>query len=254
MRLSPLLCLVSVGKKMLKGPSPRLLAKDQLEVARLLLKFGARPNAQDVAGKTVCHYGAGAMATPMTMEVVRMCAAAAESSHLFGKQVELRGLKTVEFNGKRGICLGFNAETGRRVVYLVSMKEQMAFKPENIVLVDAAPAPKAKLCDIQDRLGAVALIEVCMTNRVDVAQFLLDDLQASVDIADSDGCSPKSMVLMPGSQMISRVAPLVMKTAMKRARKEKKKATLSCAQCGVADSLEHSLEVCNQWYVLWRVV
>lgn len=116
MRLTPLLILVALGKGMDKILPPqqlKILKEKQLKIARLLLLYGARPDCKDVCGKTVVHYGAGIMASPMTMEVVRMCSAAYPSSHLFGKEVVLQGLKSEELNGKRGIARGFVVQSGR---------------------------------------------------------------------------------------------------------------------------------------------
>jgi len=245
MRLSPLLCIVSMGKNAMGANS-----ENQLQVVRLLLLYGARPDAKDVVGKTVCHYGAGVMATPMTMEAVRMCSAAAESSHLFGKEVVLRGLNAEGLNGKRGVARGYVVSSSRRVVYLIDDEKELAVKPENIALVnneEGSAVQKPKLCDLQDRLGGTALLEVTMSGRVDVANFLLDELGASVEIADSDGCSPKSMIMHPGGQFGSAVAPLIMKATMKRARQEKKGLENHCSSCGIAGTSEKPLQLCARW-------
>ena len=45
-------------------------------MAELMLRYGARPDAQDVCGKTVCHNSTGAMATETTKSVVKLCAEA----------------------------------------------------------------------------------------------------------------------------------------------------------------------------------
>eukprot|EP00957_Ditylum_brightwellii_P138642 10567293-Ditylum_brightwellii.AAC.1 len=50
LRLSPLLMLVSMGKN-LAGFEDEL-GKAQIQVAKVLLEYGARPDAQDVCGKT----------------------------------------------------------------------------------------------------------------------------------------------------------------------------------------------------------
>lgn len=190
MRLSPLLMIVSAGKNIF--PQTADLMRKQIQVARILLKYGASPDAKDVCGKTVCHYGAGMMATKMTMEVVSLCIQAAESSHLFNNEVELVGLKNETMNGKLGVARGIDTATGRRAVYVCDEKKQIAVKPENIRLHNAqqSVSERPKLCDVQDRLGAVSLIELMMTNRGDVVKFLLNEHNARIDIADSDGCSP----------------------------------------------------------------
>eukprot|EP00978_Attheya_sp_CCMP212_P003707 scaffold7843_cov47-Attheya_sp.AAC.2 len=245
MRVSPLLMIVSLGKSIpVADPSadPALLAQRQVAIATMLLKYGARPDAKDVCGKTVCHYGAGQMATDMTMKVVDMCIPAAQSSHLFGKQVQLYGLRNESMNGKIGTAKGYIAGTpGRRAVYLLEEKKEMAIKPGNICLIGGSrpqneAEPRPNLCDIQDRLGSVSLLEVFMTNRPDVAKFLLDKHNASIDVADWDGFSPKSMAVKPGVGMVTEVGPKIMKRAMKQGRAEKKADKGQCSKCGAVES------------------
>lgn len=130
MRLSPLLLIVSAGKNIQLPPD--VLSRHQVEVAKILLKYGARPDAKDVSGKTVCHYGSGMMATNTTMEIATMCIEAAESSHFFGKEVELYDLKNETMNGKQGIARGYDTASNRRAVYIFSDEKQVAVKPENI--------------------------------------------------------------------------------------------------------------------------
>jgi len=241
MRLSPLLCVVSVGKNGI------VKAEDHVKVVKLLLLYGARPDAKDVVGKTVCHYGAGAMATDMTIEVVRMCSAAAESSHLFGKEVVLQGLNKASLNGKRGIAHGFVTESGRRVIYLIDQEKELSIKPENITLGDgSAVESPTKLCDIQDRLGGTALLEVFLSDRVDVGKFLIEELGASVDIRDSDGCSAKSLALN-GGHMFSAIGPVVMKAASKRARQEDNILKNRCSNCDIQEAPETTLLQCSKW-------
>jgi hypothetical protein len=247
MRVSPLLMMVSMGKN-IPNPDPERLAQRQLTIAAMLLKYGARPDAKDVCGKTVCHYGAGQMATAMTMQVVDMCIPAAQSCHFFGKDVELYGLSNESMNGTRGIARGYIAGTGRRAVYVLDQKKEMAIKPGNIRLVGAqqneSSEPRPNLCDIQDRLGGVSLLEVFMTNRADVAEFLLDKHNARIDVADWDGFSPKSMALRPGAGFVTSVGPMIMKRAMKQGRAEKKADKGQCSKCGVVESSTLVLSVC----------
>jgi hypothetical protein len=241
MRVSPLLMIVSLGKNVPQADPAR-----QVAIATMLLKYGARPDAKDVCGKTVCHYGAGQMATDMTMKVVDMCIPAAQSSHLFGKDVELYGLSNESMNGICGIARGYIAGTGRRVVYLLDQKKEMAIKPSNIRLVEAnnEAEPRPNLCDIQDRLGIVSLLEVFMTNRDDVAKFLLDKHDARIDLADSDGFSPKSMALKPGAGFVTSVGPMIMKRAMKQSRAEKKSVKRQCTKCEAVESSTLVLSKC----------
>jgi hypothetical protein len=91
------------------------------------------------------------MATDMTMKVVDMCIPAAQSSHLFGKDVDLYGLSNESMNGKGGIARG-GIGTGRRAVYLLDQSKEMAIKPGNIRLIEAnnEAEPRPKICDIED--------------------------------------------------------------------------------------------------------
>ena len=258
MRLTPLLAIVSLGKGLTAGgrredaeQQIQTLHDNQIKIARLLLLYGARPDARDVCGKTVCHYGAGIMATPMTMEVVRMCSAAHQSSHLFGKQVVLQGLQTTELNGKRGIVRGYVVQSARRVVYLYEDEKEMAVKPENLVLADGSTTvePPRKLCDLQDRLGGTCLLEVFMSNRVEIGKFLLDELGADPSVADYDGYSPEMMCMMPFSQMASGIGPMVMQAAMRRKKAELRAKMNVCAKCQTPGTSEQPLKQCAKWYV-----
>jgi len=253
MRLTPLLVIVSLGKgaeKVLPADQLRFVTENQLKVARLLLLYGARPDCRDVCGKTVIHYGSGIMATEMSMEVARWCSAAYPSSHLFGKEVILQGLNSAELNGKRGIARGFVVQSGRRVVYLIDDERELSVKPENIALADGTTVdPPRKLCDVQDRLGGTALLEVFMSNRVHIGKFLLEELQADPSVADWDGYSPEVMCMRPNSQMASGIGPMVMKAVMKRKKAELKAQLDVCAQCKVNGTTEHPLKNCAKWYV-----
>ena len=52
-----------------------------------------------VCGKTVVHYGAGKIATPVTLAMLSLCITAAEAGPPPGSQVELIGLSKAELNG-----------------------------------------------------------------------------------------------------------------------------------------------------------
>jgi len=245
MRLPPLLLLVALGKGVL--PQTADLSQRQVLVARMLLKYGARPDAKDVCGKTVCHYGAGMMATNMTMEVVTMCIEAAESCHVFGQEVELFGLKNENMNGKRGVGRGFDAVTGRRAVYLFDDKKQVALKPANIRLCNESDTPiRPRLCDVQDRLGMVCLTEVFMTSRDDVAKFLLDKHRARLDVADWDGYSPQSMAVRPGADLSSSVAKFVKRKVTEDGLAKMKTEKGRCSQCGSLETADTPLLVCSR--------
>ena len=77
LRLSPIFfCLI--GERYPRPPnSPQ---GQHLCIARELLARGARPDARDVCGKTVAHYGAGAIATPLTLSIVDLCIEKAKAS------------------------------------------------------------------------------------------------------------------------------------------------------------------------------
>ena len=256
MRLTPLLAIVSMGKFMaFPVGQHKILTENQLKIARLLLLYGARPDARDVCGKTVCHYGAGAMATPITMEVVRMCSAAHQSSHFFGKEVVLHGLQAADLNGKRGIARGFVVQSGRRVVYLIDDEKELALKPENLALADSTTIePFRKLCDIQDRLGGTALLEVFMSNHVHVGKFLLEELEADPGLADSDGYSPEMMAMQPHGQVSSAIGPMVMQAVMRRRKAEQIAKMNVCAKCQVIGTADKPLMNCSKWYVRSRLL
>jgi hypothetical protein len=66
-RLTPLLLIMSMGKQ-LKPRTSYDVVSSQLKAVQLLLEYGARPDAKDVCGKTVCHYGMGPYATDMSLQ------------------------------------------------------------------------------------------------------------------------------------------------------------------------------------------
>lgn len=260
MRLSPLLLIVSVGKNLLtiQGGQQQFSL-----VAKLLLKNGASPIAKDVMGKTIAHYGAGGMATEMTLEVTDMCIRAAKSHHLFGKEVKLHDLNTEELNGNVGIAGGFDPDSGRRVVYLVEGEKEVWIKIENMSLVDNAVKcqPFPLLTDIQDRMGSVSLHELVMPSEFQAAivdrtaEFLLKKHNTSIYTEDCDGCSPIQMVSGPG-QMFGerRVAKLVMEAATKKGRetrKARKEGERMCANCSAcSDESGGKLLVCSRCKVI----
>mmetsp|Transcript_37639 Transcript_37639/g.61458 ORF Transcript_37639/g.61458 Transcript_37639/m.61458 type:complete len:488 (-) Transcript_37639:266-1729(-) len=258
MRLSPLLLLVSAGKTMIALNS---VSQDFQGVAKLLLKHGASPVAKDVLGKTICHFGAGAMATKMTLDVVDICIHAAKTHHLHDKEVELHSLNSQEMNGKVGIVGGFDSDTGRRSVYLEKDQREVWIKTENMKLtgsVDSQSYPP--LTDIQDRVGSVSLHELCLPQqisggpeRIDVAEFLLQKHRTSIhtkDTEDTDGVSPFQMVSGLGQMVGARgVAKLIMEAATREARqttKAKRQSKRCCANCkNVLDKEASSCSRCK---------
>lgn len=125
-QLSPLLLAVAVGKNVRYPPGGAVT--NHIGVVRILLEYGGRPDATDVSGRAVCHYRAEVMATEMTLDAVDFCICAAQTSHLLGRDVELRGLRNVALNGARGVAGG----SDRRVVYLFDKEREIAMKPANI--------------------------------------------------------------------------------------------------------------------------
>jgi hypothetical protein len=255
-RLSPLMMIVSIGKNVQVAQAPlgnEAFGSIQLEAVKLLLEYGARPDARDVCGKTVCHYGLGAFATDMTMTAAGYCIAAHQSSHFFNKEVELHSLQKAELNGLRAICRGYVVATGRRSVYLLDRKQTVALKPENLKLVDGddeSSSSRPKLCDIPDRLGCVSLMEVLMQERVDVATVLLDQHNARSDIVNAEGLSPKQMAITAG--VLSKVGHLIVKHGMRQSRDAAKEEKNACSKCGKTDvhlskcSLCRSVQYCSR--------
>ena len=234
MRLSPLLLIVSVGKTITcLGPSDPNIQQHR-EMAKFLLRNGASPVAKDVMGRTVCHYGAGAMATEMTLDVVDMCIEAGKSHCLHGKQVELYGLKTQEMNGRMGIAGGFDFDLKRRCVFMPEEKKEIWIKVENMKLALAADLPKClQLTDVLDRLGTISLHEVVIKDKVDVAKFLLERHQTSIHTKEMGGISPFEMVVgMDHSNL--NVTSLIMDAARREGReatKVKKQSKRCCGYC-----------------------
>ena len=194
MRLSSIMMTVALVDMLQPGKV------DCVGVVALLLKYGANPTAQDVAGRTVVHYGAGMMATEQSLKMVELCIEAAKSHHMYGKQVELCGLSTASMNGKRGVCAGYVYQNNASRRSVVLGTRQVAIKIENLKLVnesDKGYKPKL-LADVQDRMGCVALHEVMMTERKDSAEFLLQK-GASLDIKELDqNTTPREMCMRSG--------------------------------------------------------
>lgn len=237
-----------------------VLEQNLLKVVVLLLQYGARPDARDVTGRTVCHYGAGICATDMSMAATSMCIGAAISAHCFGKEIVLREMDDSSYNGMRGLAAGYQSETARRIVYLFGKKTEIAVMNRNIRLVQepsnqqkavmVPPPEKAfHLCDVQDRLGRVCLAELFESKRVDVATFLMHKHEASVDIPDWNGNTLRGLSLMRGSQTASGVAQLIAVEVTKTARMKRKQAENICHACGLTGSKERPLSVCQPWYV-----
>lgn len=265
-RLSPLLMLVSIGKNLQVASVSVRLAAVQVEVAKVLLRYGARPDARDFAGKTVCHYGMGMMATMhMTVEIACACSEAHKSSDLYGRQVELHGLEGAsELNGSVGWCRGYQVDKGRRIVYLPNEGRLVNVKRKNIKLVvdiettaasvetegtegdgSEKPAFPGWLCDIPDRLGSVCLHELVQSEREDIARLLFDKYVADINVADVDGVSPSQMSTRGGAALVNRVAAMITAEAGFRASKVEKILLRQCTNCGAKSSTLKDCQVCR---------
>jgi hypothetical protein len=198
-------------------------------------------------------------ATFFSIEVVKLCVEAHESSHLYGKRVRLDGLKTEAMNGRVGFCRGYDCETKRRAVYLPDLEKEMGIKPENLKLLaqgDEETKPeRPKLVDIQDRLRSVALHELIvslltpntgqqssspnMPSREYVATVLLENLKARVDIEDCDKHSPLNMVMRPMHPMFAGnpVVQMIKDATVKQGLKEKTEEFHRCRHCGKSDNV-----------------
>jgi hypothetical protein len=136
------------------------------------------------------HYGAGGMATKMTLEIVDMCIRAAKSHHLFGKDVKLHGLNTPSMNRKVGIAGGFDPDLDRRSVYLPKEQREVWVKVENMSLLQESSCQKYPLLsEILDRMGGISLHELCMPRimtgmdeNCDAAKLLLRKHRTSIYI------------------------------------------------------------------------
>lgn len=246
LRLSPILMVATVNKQQ----------EAIVKVAELLLSYGARPDARDVCGKTVCHYGMGAMATDFSIKVCEICIRVHKSQYLFDQKVELIGLKQrSDLNGAIGDCGTYKVSVDRRNVCLCETEEVVAVKPENLRLwkkddVSHGEIVWPDLYDIPDRRGVTIIQEVTLDNRVDVADILLNRYHARVDIVDCHGHSTAQMVRQMAKS--SQVSRMVDKAARQQDRKKRDLNLRTCGNCGVVkDDIQecaacHSIAYCNR--------
>ncbi|KAL7526296.1 hypothetical protein ACHAWF_001714, partial [Thalassiosira exigua] len=205
MRLSPLMIAIAISKckqyfSHLTGAM--LASMDHVKVVRVLLKYGAKPDCRELTGKTVVHYGASSRATAESLKMTEHLIEAAKSSNHFGKHVVLRKLNKAEYNGMAGRLGGFLVKTGRREVTLDEGNKKLALLPRNIFAYGEGREEVCvydatrKLVNDFDRFGTLSLHEVFMSERTDVAQFLVDR-GISVDIAPVCGNTIRKMVHTP---------------------------------------------------------
>lgn len=257
MRLSPMLLLIAIGaKNIMQGTYAYFIADmtgkpQHLEVAKILLKYGARPDSCDVTGKNACHYGAGCMATQLSMDIVALCMEAYPSDAYFGQKVQLYGLNSKKLNGIRGTCGGFL--NGRRIIHLDEegdssdrTKRSVLIKPENIREAETLKDLNYDdlLLNKQDRLGSVSLHEVFSNDRVDVAEFLIKN-GVDIDMVDYDGYSPRRWAEFNG-QMPGRKCNMKLYKSMRKVENKARKAARCCGKCGRPEEKENSLFHCSR--------
>eukprot|EP00037_Helgoeca_nana_P010146 m.89249 g.89249 ORF g.89249 m.89249 type:complete len:1740 (+) comp20041_c0_seq2:179-5398(+) len=246
LRLPPLLLVTVVSKQAVAGllaPSPSLV-----EVAELLVEFGARVDARCSMGRTVVHYGACAAATPHSLAIARLCLRAHPSASLCGVDVRLTGMASAAYEGAVGRCGGYShPEIGRRVVELSDRGKSVKVKPGQLVLVSTGQPPdppSTPLVDVPDRVGCVALLDVVGSSRADVIELLLGTYSARLDIADSSGVSPLSMTLAraaAGEQLEVSVRRAMHRLAPSGGRK--------CNACGIEGGKLQACGGCGKsWY------
>lgn len=254
MRMSPLMMAAACAG--LNGDVR--VQQHHLKCVKVLLSYGARPDARDVAGWTVCHYGGGLMATDAYLKALDMCIAATKSSYMFGKEVELRGLQKASMNGRRGIARGYIVTTGRRTVYLLDDRRDIAVKPENMRLVGGSKPPRRmrELYNAHDRLGQVPLHWLIGFDQLDVAKHLVLKHNAALDISfpENDFVSPLKHAIMhlgvrerlEATEGYSNcnVASFIASTARLIARDRQKHV---CTQCGQREAENGELQACRRW-------
>mmetsp|Transcript_12145 Transcript_12145/g.14126 ORF Transcript_12145/g.14126 Transcript_12145/m.14126 type:complete len:578 (+) Transcript_12145:128-1861(+) len=208
---------------------------DHLSVFKLLLKYGATPDSRDVTGKTIIHYAAGSMAQDVTLQMADYCIDASKSSAYVGQKVTLRELSKDSFNGLEGTLGGYLADTGRRQVFLKDSGKELSLQPKNIFRCDTLCIEKCvydesrNLVDDQDRMGMTSLMEVYMSNRIDVAKYLTEKHNANIDIQDRGNISVRKMAYQNGN-MVSDMAKLFRKHGTKQSM-DKRNTCILCGKC-----------------------
>ena len=234
-RMSAILFVIAISKHPLilqLATGRRIADMDFIGVSKVLLKYGARPDAKDVMGKTVAHYGVGSMATEVTLQIADYCIQAAKSCTHFGGTVKLHGLSNETYNGQIGTLGGYIADKDRRVVYLEKDGEtkELAIAPKNIMYENSPILDeKINLVDVIDRLESVALHEVIMSVRTDVAEILLDKYNASLDVKSAMGVTPRKMACQSTGGLHGKTVEMVRKHAMRT--RPKVHELIECMNC-----------------------
>jgi MYND finger len=162
-----------------------------------------------------------------------------------GKPVILDGLTRTEYNGMKGILGGFDNESSRRVFHPNDRtKKEFLLKPENVFVLGEDSQRGCNIMDNsvratnlvvdQDRIGSISLHEVVMSQRSDVAEFLLKRSSNCLDVKDCSGQSARTMVLCPVRR--SMVNKAVLKFLQKSTDEKEAKQQIrseKCEGCGI---------------------
>jgi len=252
MRVPPLILTVAMSKhkqtvNLHSKRNVRIVDMDHVGVVRTLIKYGARPNSKDVTGKTMCHYGAGVMATKETLEMTKMAIEATSTCSLFGQEVVLNGLTKTEYNGMKGALGGYDTNTNRRIMYPIAgsvVENELSLKPKNIFVVagntkkvcilDHCADNTINLVDMIDRLGSISMHEVAMSQRDDVATFLCKHSPTCLDVVEGGGTSIRRMMVLSPAFGKNKVHEVLKKHASKQAKKDEGREIHqkeNCANC-----------------------
>lgn len=126
------------------------------------------------------------------------------------------------------------------VKYYYPMAKKLAIKPQNIfdkqtdACIQHRPIP---LIDIPDRLGEVCICEVVMGTREDVAKFLCEKHNASIDVELRGGTTVRKMVNR-GSTMASPVHIII--------RKHGERSVIRCANCQKIAKEGEDFQICSR--------
>ncbi len=184
---------------------------------------------------------------------------ATETCACVWKPVVLDGLGKQAYNGLEGILGGYVAETGRRVFHPNDPdKKQLSVKPDNVFLLSKDGKVKTcitdrifrptNLAEVRDRGGGISFHEVILSNRNDVAQFLLDRSPNCLDVENYMGTTCRKTALVPvlGSRLNDVVRQHMANQAKREAQKENMRKE-SCEHCGIHSSeLGYELLQCTR--------
>ena len=222
MRFPPLILTVAMFKsrhyvsQVLGVPLTKM---DHFTVFKLLLQYGADVSSKDMTGKSIIHYGAGSYAQDLTLTMSEYCIDAAKSSQYFGQTIILQNLSKTEYNGRSGKLGGYLTENGRRQVILEDGKE-LSLLPKNIYIQTGENEEEKCILDDnrnlvndQDRNGMISMHEVYMSERTDVAKFLIKH-KVDIDVKDYGKISTRDMAF--ATPIDSDMRSLIRKYATKQ--------------------------------------